>query len=110
VRGDDWLLSVAWGHKHGMCRGIPLPQAPFIAKHVPLSEHNRHICVRYAADETLEEISSPAHFGEAIVLSLLLGMVSCLDGASRIQQTSNPGFRLLSPHGVTTDVQHPSDT
>jgi DNA-binding NarL/FixJ family response regulator len=45
-----WLLDLLYWD-------IPLPEAPVTDKHVSLSERNRHICARYAAGETLEDIA-----------------------------------------------------
>jgi DNA-binding NarL/FixJ family response regulator len=45
-----WLLDRLY-------EGIPLPETPVTDKHVPLSERNRHVCARYAAGETLEDIA-----------------------------------------------------
>jgi DNA-binding NarL/FixJ family response regulator len=45
-----WLLDRLY-------EGIPLPEVPVTDKHISLSERNRHICTRYAAGETLDDIA-----------------------------------------------------
>jgi DNA-binding NarL/FixJ family response regulator len=45
-----WLLDRLY-------EGIPLPETPVTDKLVSLSERDRHICARYAAGETLEDIA-----------------------------------------------------